>query len=886
MPLSTEDQAKLDDLLEMIAAGESPHVAEVIAVFWPTPTGTVYYAASQLDELYPDLGLEPVEARLSFNDGAPFREVIHESGLSDESVDLDFWDADGVISDLFQLHGAGVRVEIFYYFSDVDLLLSEWWGHLQPPDQADCERFVAQAAVGFRSSMLPLPRRAYFSGCQAIFGALLSTQSELDENDCPYNLHLEQGATSNPDYQNNLNGSAGSGGAFTKVSGGNSWNCGASHAAAVAEGDAVFSFTVSGAYACAGFSTTDSPRSGNTDFAFALQWNPDGSVTLKYSNTLLLANVATWTAGDQFRVEIRDGGFRMYKGSSELTPAGFAPPVPSYPLYLGIAIQNEGAGISAAQVAIGDIGAAPAFGLLDPDTGEPFTSCPRNSTAACIARLGDDLSYLAFDTIVETLINNQTVGPALLATSRGNESNLKRPLRVIIGSRVVRDLDLLAYTPQADTNHPDKGFVRCLFSVSEGRIRSMTNCKVNDTIIGFEHLNTRLGARRQPRTGFSPNVSNYSGTAHFFGVYGQVDASQYNATNLRGEATCEGLDDIRVYTTETSYTEQYTQSRAWALLRALMDKRWGMGYDRRRFEIETDLIPLAAWCAETVAFTGSDGTLYTGPRTTFNGELNDRNAQQQITDICLAGRIGIPFPHQGKLRILPLSKVTIDESIPVFVDDGAGGNICVDTQGKSTLTRSIVSDAELPNRIVVTFDDAAHGNVERPLTFEDVEQQLRAGRAFGDTSRRVVEKKYSALGVTSLGETGRLGNLLLDLGEFDEGGLQNNLRIQFDTWFAFVLALHKYKVIKVVSPQLTRYGFEYFRIRSVTRKSTLIASVSAQAYPVEYYSNMESIVTPPPIAPPGGEPNPGGVPGELPCNPGFTSLSFEGDHIALELPNC
>src|SRR4051812_30387621 len=122
MPLSIDDQAKLDALLDMIAAGTSPHVAELVAVFWPQPTGTVYYAASQLDELYPDLGLEPVEARLSFNDGAPFREVVHESGLSDETVDLDFWDADGAISDLFELHGAGVRVEIFYYFSDVDLL--------------------------------------------------------------------------------------------------------------------------------------------------------------------------------------------------------------------------------------------------------------------------------------------------------------------------------------------------------------------------------------------------------------------------------------------------------------------------------------------------------------------------------------------------------------------------------------------------------------------------------------------------------------------------------------------------------------------------------------------------------------------------------------------
>lgn len=212
------------------------------------------------------------------------------------------------------------------------------------------------------------------------------------------------------------------------------------------------------------------------------------------------------------------------------------------------------------------------IGLLD-GNGEPKPPCPQNTRADCIATLGDDLSYLGFDTIIESLINNQTKGPALLATSRGNESNLKRPLRVIIGKRIVRDCDLLAFTPQTNTRHPDQGFVRVLFAVSEGRNKSTTGCKVNGSIIGFEHLNVRLGARRQSRTGFSPQIGNYSGTDHFFGVYGPVNPAQYNAGNLKGEATVEGLDEIRAYTDENTYNKLYTTNRAWGLMEMYRNRR-------------------------------------------------------------------------------------------------------------------------------------------------------------------------------------------------------------------------------------------------------------------------------------------------------------------------
>lgn len=170
-------------------------------------------------------------------------------------------------------------------------------------------------------------------------------------------------AGSNPTYQNVANCSTGAGGAITKNAGGTAWNAGASHNVSVASGqDAFFEFTVGTGYATAGFTTTASPVSGNTDFKFGLQWNPDGSVTIKYNNTLLVGNVTTWITGDRFRVELRSGRFRAFKGSAEIRPQNFVPPTPTSPLYLGIAIQNVGAGISEAKVKIDNIGATPNAG--------------------------------------------------------------------------------------------------------------------------------------------------------------------------------------------------------------------------------------------------------------------------------------------------------------------------------------------------------------------------------------------------------------------------------------------------------------------------------------------------------------------------------------------
>lgn len=170
-------------------------------------------------------------------------------------------------------------------------------------------------------------------------------------------------AGANPTYQNLANVTGGANGSITKTSGGTNWNAGASHNVALTSGDeAFFQFTLGTGYATAGFTLDSSPTSGNADFLFAIQWNPDSSITIKYNSTQLLGNVTHWSVGDVFRLELRGGRFRLYKGSAEIFPQGMIVPSPSYPLYMGIAMQIVGAGISAAKVQINSIGDSPNAG--------------------------------------------------------------------------------------------------------------------------------------------------------------------------------------------------------------------------------------------------------------------------------------------------------------------------------------------------------------------------------------------------------------------------------------------------------------------------------------------------------------------------------------------
>lgn len=480
-----------------------------------------------------------------------------------------------------------------------------------------------------------------------------------------------------------------------------------------------------------------------------------------------------------------------------------------------------------------------------------FTDCPRRVKADCFERmtLPDSATqtenfWPGFETREDPIPNNQTKGPNLLAKSIGNESFLSDPIRVIAGERHVKALYLLAFRNELNNNHPEDGFGAALFAVSEGTNLAMWEFRINGELVGIEHFQMRMGALGQQPTDWSPDVNSYSGTAHCFGrIQGEFDNA--TASDYSGSIRVLGATDVRVYSDPNTYAEGYTTNRAWWLLHVLAHLRWGYGQDYPRFDIQS-FIDAAAWCDEGVTLTDTHGNTFTGVRSTFNAEVTPRAIQQQVKDICTAGRLGIPFEFEGQDVVVPLRAEDVDDpDIPAFTDEGANRNIVYDGV-KSSLSWSVISDETMTNQWTVNFDEAANGGVDTQYIFGDQAQQLRAGRAWGDRSKRVVNKSQAGYGINSAQEAARLGNSLLYLGPLDSGGILNPFSVKFTTWYSEAFNVQNYRLIKVVNAKLqsrmaayfTARGlspypgadFTCFRVMKYTRKGDLRVEIEAQQY--------------------------------------------------------
>ena len=493
------------------------------------------------------------------------------------------------------------------------------------------------------------------------------------------------------------------------------------------------------------------------------------------------------------------------------------------------------------------------------DVGVPgFTDCPRTSRAVCVERLETENYWPGVNIRPDPIPNNQTVGPNLLAYAHGNQSALGQPIRVVIGYRHVKALLLLAFRPEYNNNHPDDAFAAALFEVCKGPIQSLAGFRINDQLVGAEHLQQRLGALGQTPTDWSPDVEAFSGTAISWGRI-QTNVLDMRVEDVTGSVYAHGLNNIRIYTDETSFTPAWSKNRMWGLLETYCNPQWGYGVDYPRVLIES-AIDVAEWCDEVVAMQDANGNTFGGVRSTFNVDLNARPTQQQIKDTCTAGRIGLPFEWNGKDVFVPLRTESL-VGVPEFTDEGSNRNIVYDG-ANSTLQWSQVSDAELTNQWTANFDDETGGQfVDTQLIFGDQLQQLRAGRAWGDRSRRVINKSQAAFGITNFLETARLGNTLLYLGPLDSGGIANNCKIKFTTWYSRCFNVQPYKLIRVLNTKLqdhlalyseARFAdrpetypwyqgvtYSYFRVMKFERKGDLKVEIEAQLYPQDYYASLD-----------------------------------------------
>jgi purple acid phosphatase-like protein len=518
-------------------------------------------------------------------------------------------------------------------------------------------------------------------------------------------------------------------------------------------------------------------------------------------------------------------------------------------------------------------------GNLDPATSQPYTTCPRAQPSDCDARLGDHVHYLGFDVVIETYRDFNRWD-----TSHANDNVLRKPIRVVYGERWVRDLSLLAFV--SDNTSGGNAFLKTLWIVCEGPIKgtpiseatatdpespgpdmspganpSVQNYDsgfiVNGSVIQVQHTDFSgiWGVAVQPHlVNFTPTALNYKHTSIVQLNYGRANFQGFTADQLECRGKIIGNKKIRMWSDpSTELTPAYTNNRAWCLLNLYTNKRYGLGVDISRFELQ-DWITLAAYGDASVTSIDETGTAVSIPRSTFNAEITEGKWSDHLNDICLAGYFTLPYYHQGKIRIDPIEPYpdlpTMISGAPVFSDQddstssGMTRNIIFENN-RSTLRYSWDSDSKLPNQIKLNFDDASFENQSRPLLLKDDDQQLKAGFAAGDETQRPVEKEYNAVGVDTLSGAYRLARRILDLGPFEQGGLRNNFKITFRTWSLLTdaLGLHPYSIIQVVSDTVNRFQegdgspYEYFRIQKLTRQKNLQMAVEAQLFPRGYISD-------------------------------------------------
>jgi len=288
----------------------------------------------------------------------------------------------------------------------------------------------------------------------------------------------------------------------------------------------------------------------------------------------------------------------------------------------------------------------------------PYTSCPRRTIADCNARLGNSGNFmLSHATQSTVVVNNQTKGPRLYSASQGNETNLKDPVPVIMGQRKIRSMPVLAYRKDFNNNHPDEGFIFAIFEGCEGPVQSLSNPEVHFGGDGNPadpfNFNYRLGDQGQSPVDTALTTFGYSSTALMRARSPQVNPEDIDVGSIDGSVYIYGLNDIRVYSDADTYAVGYTNNRVWQIAKMLTDKRWGFGYDYDRLNIES-FIAAAEWSAQNVQFVDYNGDEWPHTRGLSHVELRGRKIQQQIEDMCLAGRLSRPFWFDGKIHIVPL----------------------------------------------------------------------------------------------------------------------------------------------------------------------------------------------------------------------------------------
>jgi hypothetical protein len=271
---------------------------------------------------------------------------------------------------------------------------------------------------------------------------------------------------------------------------------------------------------------------------------------------------------------------------------------------------------------------------------------------------------------------------------------------------------------------------------------------------------------------------------------------------------------VRVYSTSSAYDFIATTNAAWVLLDTECGKRNGCGYAYDSFDLQS-FVDVAAYNdgLVTSVVTGSDVK-----RWTFNGVVGEqKGAADWERAICLGMYCTPPFiGSDGKYKIRSLKQETLT-GLPLFSSTSAVSRNIVWDEGSTPVVKRRKPFVEIPNEIRVNFLAYEGGEwVKTQVVLTDREAQTQLGKLMGTGALKVVPKTVDLVGCRTTDEAARLGTLVLRAGEFAEGGLANNLIIEFNTFYKDSSTLERGDIIQVEDALLDPVEEAYFRIIDYT----------------------------------------------------------------------
>lgn len=514
------------------------------------------------------------------------------------------------------------------------------------------------------------------------------------------------------------------------------------------------------------------------------------------------------------------------------------------------------------------------------NAGVPYATCDKTE-GNCADRLGvlPNLKakyWMGFDTDVQTPTIDHG---GYIAPAKGGASGLKDPIRVVAGAKYVQDLLNIFYRKELNTQHPEEGFVRGIWEISEGPVDLLDEIVINDKIIETEHIQYRTGELGQSQTSYAQNISGFSGTAVVNAAYGKTNAATTELASLKTRIKCRGYNKVRVYSDETTFTSIGTNKRIWWLMELYSNMRFGRGYRHNKFHI-AEMKAIQDILDTYIIHTDPNGTQRHTKRDQFDAIMDGRPTQETILDICRSGRISVPYQWDSKYTISALTKWNDLGSVRVFSDRYDDRNI-IPIDKIQTIKKFKIPDSKLVNKVVLTYEDGTKFDRERPLVFIDEVQMKKASGALGLSSFNEIEKRYKSFGLRFENPNYKLGWSLLQLGEFDTGGTENNLRLQFPVHFEQAIGLRKFEVINVDSDLLDNEDFSYFRVQGLNKTSDHKAMLTVQAYPETFYETFETIDADPP-------PDPDDFPTWHPpiCDPLIGGINYTNGFAEIPIDPC